>query len=489
MTSPPHATRHPGSRTPDLTIDRREFVQDALRGGLVLLVTATGCQRVGDAVARLHRGASADRSTTDDGPLLAAVYIHIERDGNVTIMAHRSEMGQGTRTSLAMLIADELEADWARVHIHQAPGDEKTYGSQNTDGSSSIRGFYLKMREAGATGRALLEGAAAKKWGVPVEQVRADHHRVVHVATGRSLDYGALVAIARTVPAPSPDRIRLKDPSAFRYIGKEIPMLDLFDITVGRAKYGIDQTMPDALIAVVARPAQYGATLATVDARAAERVPGVVRVIPIDHTPPPSGMAPLGGVAVVATTTWAAIQGRNALQVAWTDGPNAAYHSSEYQQTQQAAAHRPGKAVRVQGDGAQALSRAARRITADYYVPHLSHAPMEPPVALASVRDGRCEIWAPTQDPQGARNAVAKALGMPIEMVRVNVTLLGGAFGRKCFHDFILEAAILSRAMARPVKVQWTREDDVQHDFYHPPAAEHLEAGLDSRGRVVAWLH
>ena len=279
-------------------------------------------------------------------------------------------MGQGTRTSLAMLIADELEADWARVHIHQVPGDEKTYGSQNTDGSSSIRGFYLKMREAGAMGRALLEAAAAKKWEVPIDQVRADYHRVIHGPTGRSLDYGALVPIARTVAAPPADSVRLKDPSQFRYIGKEIPMVDLFDITVGRAKYGIDQQMPDALIAVVARPLQYGATLATMDSGAAERVPGVVRVLSIDHTPPPSGMAPLGGVAVVATTTWAAIQGRNALQVTWTDGPNAIYHSSDYEQTQRAAARRPGKAVRVQGDGARALPRAARRITADYYVPH-----------------------------------------------------------------------------------------------------------------------
>jgi isoquinoline 1-oxidoreductase beta subunit len=229
--------------------------------------------------------------------------------------------------------------------------------------------------------------------------------------------------------------------------------------------------------------------VAAVDSTAAEQVPGVVRIVPVDHTPPPSGMAPMGGVAVVATNTWAAIQGRNALEVRWNEGPHRTYDSRRYKAALHATARRPGKPVRRQGDTSAALAEASRHLEADYYVPQFSHTPMEPPVALAAVRDGRCEIWAPTQDPEGARNAVSKAVELPVESVRVNVTLLGGGFGRKSFHDFIVEAALLSRAVGRPVKVQWTREDDVQHDYYHPPALEHLEAGLDRAGRIVAWLH
>jgi isoquinoline 1-oxidoreductase subunit beta len=472
-------------------IDRRSFLRDAAAGSLLLVATTSGCRRLGDTLGGMRRTIAnyEGRPKSDDGPFSPAVYIRIATNGDVTIIAHRSEMGQGTRTSLAMVLADELEADWARVHIEQAPGDEKTYGNQDTDGSSSIRVFFQPMREAGATGRALLEAAAAQDWHVPLSTVRADHHRVIHMPTGRTLGYGALIATARTLPLPPTDTLRLKQPADFRYIGKTIPIVDLFDMTTGRAMYGIDQHMPGTLVAVVARPPVYGASVATVDAAAAERVHGVVRVVPLDHTPPPSGMAPLGGIAVVATSTWAAIQGRNALKVSWGASPNAAYESRSYRATLQATARRPGKLVRRQGEGSGALAHAARRFEADFYVPHLSHTPMEPPVAMASVRDGRCELWAPTQDPQGARNAVSKSLGIPVDSVRVNVTLLGGGFGRKSFHDFIVEAALLSRAMGAPVKVQWTREDDVQHDFYHPPAVEHLEAGLDADGRLVAWLH
>ncbi len=468
------------------SIDRRTFLRDTAAGGLLLVVTASGCRRLGNAMRGMAGGAT-DASPGDAFSPVA--YLRIARNGDVTIIAHRSEMGQGTRTSLAMVLADELEADWERVHIEQAPGDEKTYGDQDTDGSSSIRRFYQRIREAGATGRTLLEAAAAQHWSVPVESVRAEHHRVIHEATGRTLAYGELTAAARTLPVPPTDRLRLKQPSQFRYIGRGVPMVDLLDMTTGRAKYGIDQQPRDALVAVIARPPVYGATVAAVDSTAAEQVRGVVRIVHVDHTPPPSGMAPMGGVAAVATNTWAAIQGRNALEIRWNAGPHATYDSRTYKAALQATARRPGKSVRRQGESSAALALASQHFEADYYVPQLSHTPMEPPVALAAVREGRCEVWAPTQDPQGARNAVSKALELPVESVRVNVTLLGGAFGRKSFHDFIVEAALLSRAVGRPVKVQWTREDDVQHDYYHPPAVEHLEAGLDRTGRIVAWLH
>jgi isoquinoline 1-oxidoreductase beta subunit len=470
------------------SIDRRAFLQDVATGGLVLVITATGCRRLVDVVSGSAVGGESGRSGADAG-FAPVVYLRIAPSGDVTVIGHRSEMGQGSRTSLAMIVADELEADWARVRIEQAPGDEKTYGSQNTDGSSSIRGFFLIMRQAGATARAMLESAAAAQWGVPVTEVTARLHRVVHERTGRAIDYGDLTASARTLPVPAPDTLRLKQPSEYRYIGKPIPMVDQMAITMGQALYGNDQRLPEMLIAVIARPPVYGGTVTHLDAEAAQRTAGVVRVVQMDHTPPPSGMAPLGGVAVLARDTWSAIQGRNALKVEWTDGPHGTYDSPAYRRELEAAGRRPGHVARNQGDVERALATARRRLEADYYVPHLSHAPMEPLVALASVHDGRCEVWAPTQSPQGARDAVAGALGMSADNVRVNVTLLGGAFGRKCFHDFIIEAALLSRTVGVPVKVQWTREDDMQHDYYHPPALEHLEAGLDGAGRVIAWLH
>jgi isoquinoline 1-oxidoreductase subunit beta len=455
-------------------IDRREFLQGLAAGGLLLVISATGCRISDDA----H----------DEGPFEPAVYLRIGTDGEVTVIAHRSEFGQGIKTSLAMAVADELEADWARVHIEQAPGD-KRYGSQDTDGSQSMRQFFLPMRRAGATGRAMLERAAARHWGVPASDVTARHHQVMHTPSGRLIEFAALVSTAKTLPVPAGDTLRLKQPSEFRYIGIGVPMVDLHDMTVGRAMYGIDQRVDGMRYAVVARPLVYGGTIASMNTAAAERVPGVERIIRLDHAALPSGMSPLGGVAVIATSTWAAIQGRNALQITWNDGEHARYDSRAYRDALQRTSRQPGRVVRRQGNAARGLVHAARRLVAEYYIPQLSHAPMEPPNSLAVVSNGRCEVWAPAQNPQAARVAIASALGLSVDAVRVNVTLIGGAFGRKSFHDFIVESALLSRAAGAPVKVIWTREDDLQHDFYHPPAFQHLEAGLDANGRVTAWLH
>jgi isoquinoline 1-oxidoreductase beta subunit len=335
----------------------------------------------------------------------------------------------------------------------------------------------------------MLEAAAARHWNVPVTEVTARLHQVVHTPTGRTVGYGELVAIARDLPVPPKEQIHLKAPAAFRYIGKELPGVDLFDITTGRAKYGIDQTHAGMKYAAIARPPVYGGRVASVDSKAAEAVSGVERVIRLAETPPPSGFQPLGGVAVVATNTWAAIQGRNKLNITWDDGPNQTYDSTTYRAELEAAVKQPGTVVRNEGDVDKGLAQAARRVTADYYVPHLAHATMEPPAALAVVADGRCEVWAPTQAPQGARDTLAKALGIPAERVRVNVTLLGGGFGRKSKPDFIVEAALLSREVGAPVKVVWTREDDIHHGYYHSVSAQHLEAGLDAQGHAVAWLH
>src|SRR5258707_4707141 len=355
-------------------------------------------------------------------------------------MAHRSEMGQGIRTGLPMVIADELEADWSRVHVTQAVGDEATYGGQNADGSRSMRHFLLPMRQMGAAVRQMLEAAAAASWGVDVTQVHARNHQIIHAPTGRVLGYGEVAAVARALAVPQPEALKLKKRSEFRYIGKGLPIVDLNDMTSGRAGYGIDIRLPGMKYAVIARPPVYGGRVASYDERPALAVPGVERVLRLDGTPPPSGFQPLGGVAVIARNTWAAIQGRGKLSITWNDGPNRSYDSAAYRTTLEETARRPGKVVRDQGDAPAALASTARVLKADYYVSHIAHAPIEPPAAAASVTDGRCEAWACTQNPQGARDEIAKALGMPVDRVKVNVTLLGGGFGRKAKPDYVVDA-------------------------------------------------
>jgi isoquinoline 1-oxidoreductase beta subunit len=466
-------------------VSRRQFLQTAAwSGGLVLAVSAGVA-----SLWKIEAGGPPPGMRAGTGPGQFNAYLAIDPSGAVTIIAHRSEMGQGIRTSLPMVLADELGADWGRVRIEQAHGDEALFGNQDTDGSRSLRSFYRPMREAGAAARLMLERAAAKRWGVPVEEVEARDHRVVHRSSDKSLGFGELAAEASVLPMPKPAEIVLKPASALRYIGRGVPMADFHDITVGAARYGIDVMVPGMKFAVVMRPPVYGGKVASFDPAPALQVPGVERVIEIKGTPPPAGFQPVGGVAVVGRNSWAAMQGRAKLDIKWDDGPNAAYDSAAYRSEMVAATNKPAKAARNEGDVDKALAGAARRVKADYYVPHLAHATMEPPSAVAVVTDGRCEVWAPTQNPQGARDELAKALGLPVDKVHVNVTLLGGAFGRKSKPDFIVEAALLAKEMNVPIKVVWTREDDLQHDYYHTVSAQHLEAGLDAGGKAVAWLH
>jgi isoquinoline 1-oxidoreductase beta subunit len=466
-------------------VSRRAFLGAMGAAGLILVV---GCERRGSAAGAPKYGADSMPHGWVDNPL---AFVAIGADGTVTITCHRSEMGQGVRTSLPMVLADELEADWQRVRVRQAPGDEQRFGNQDTDGSRSMRHFFAPMRRCGAAARSMLEQAAAVSWGVPLGEVEAVNHEVVHRPTKRRIGYGELAAAASRLPVPGRDALRLKTPSQFRYIGKgEIGLMDGPDIVTGRAQYGIDPVLDGMMFAVVARPPVYGGKLASYEAAAALKVPGVVRVVEIPGTPPPSEFQPLGGVAVIARNTWAAIQGRKALKITWQDGPNAAYDSTAFRATLEQAARAPGEVVRNQGDVAAAMPSAARHLEAEYYVPHMAQAPMEPPAATARIVDGRCEVWTATQAPQATRDRVSKRLGLPFDNVTVNVTLLGGGFGRKSKPDYVVEAALLSRAMdGAPVKVTWTREDDVQHGYYHTVSVERLEAGLDAAGKPLAWLH
>lgn len=419
------------------------------------------------------------------------IFIGIEPDSTVRIVCHRAEMGQGVRTSLPMVIADELEADWKRVTIVQAEGDAERYGNQDTDGSRSMRHHFLVMRQMGAAARLMLAQAAAQTWGVDVGEVSVVMHEAVHAPSGRKLGFGELAQKAATLPVPQLGDLNLKAPNAFRYIGKDdIKLVDNLDITTGRAVFGIDAQMDGMVHAVIARPPVYGGKAVSHDATETLKVAGVTKVVALASPPPPSAFQALGGVAVIATNTWAAIKGRDLLEATWDQGSNKSYTTQAYREKLTTTANKAGKVVRKKGNVDQAMQSAAKRFSADYYVPHHAHASMEPPVALAKVADGKCEVWAPLQNPQAALEGLMKLFDLPKENVTVNVTLLGGGFGRKSKPDFVFEAALLSKAMdGKPVKVTWTREDDMRHDYLNTTAVEHLEAGLDENGKAIAWLH
>jgi isoquinoline 1-oxidoreductase beta subunit len=465
-------------------ISRRAVLKSlGIAGGLVLAAPVMSRQ----AFAGYETGAGKMPHGVVVDP---RVFVAIAPDGLVTIMAHRSEMGTGVRTSLPLIVAEEMEANWSHVKVQQAPGDEVKYGNQDTDGSRSTRHYLLPMRRIGASARVMLENAAAKRWNVAATECKAVNHEVVHSASGRRLGFGELAADAAKEPVPAIESLKLKDPKDFRYLGKgEISIVDLRDITIGAANYGGDIRLPGMKYAVIARPPVTGGKMVSYDSTDAMKVSGVEKVLEVRGWPWPSKFQPLGGVAVIARNTGAAIKGRDALKVVWDGGANNKYDSVSYRAELEEAARKPGLVVRKEGDVDTALKGADKVIVGEYYLPHLAHVSMEPPVAVANVKGDKAEIWAPVQSPGGTREDVAKTLGIPEDNVTVNVTLLGGGFGRKSKCDYALEAALLSKELGAPVKVQWTREDDVRHDFLHTVSAERIEAGLGKDGKVIAWRH
>lgn len=458
-----------------LNVSRRGLLKGTVASGLIL-----GFQ--------LGAGRRASAKQESPWPFAPNVYLAIDANNLVTIVASRAEMGTGIKTDLPLIVADELEADWNRVRVVQAQGDAR-YGDQNTDGSRSTWQFYQVMREAGASARQMLEAAAAEVWHVGPSECHAQNGSVVHVDSGRRLSFGELVEVAAEQPVPARAQLRLKDPKAWRYIGKPMPIVDLKDIVRGKATYGLDIVLPGMKYASIERCPVYGGKAKSFDAADALKVAGVERVIELPATPIPSGFLPLGGIAVVAKNTWAAQQGRAQLKIEWDLGANATHDSETFRAELEATAREPGRVVREAGNLDVALAGGARRISAEYFVPYLAHTPMEVPNAVAHFSGGTCEVWCPTQYPQGARTTVAQALGVTETDVTLNVTLLGGAFGRKAKPDYAAEAALLSRSVGAPVKVTWTREDDVQHDYFHAICAQHLEASLDHDGRTTGWLH
>jgi isoquinoline 1-oxidoreductase beta subunit len=470
------------TRTPEITnVARRSVLLGLAAGSFVLSIRLPA-----QAQEKKFGGEGMPGGVKDDPQL----FLSIADDGIVTLLCIRAEMGQGIRTGFGTVIADELGADPARLKVLQAPGNQAKFGNMDTDGSRSMRHHFMPLRRIAAATRQMLAEEAAAKWGVPVTEVKADNHGMVHGPSNRRLEFGALAKGAAARPVPPSDKLVLKPVSEFRYIGKDVPLIDNMDITTGKAAFGIDARVDGMAYAVVARPPVFGGKVKSFDAAKTMKVPGVLKVITIDPPTPPVVFQPLGGVAVIAENTFAAIKGRSQLEIQWDDGPNASYDSVHYRKTLEEAASKPGQVVRNNGDVDKALAGAAKRLTAEYYVPHLAQSPMEPPSATARVTADACEVWVSIQNAEAIRTDLSKRFNMPIDKVTVNNLLLGGGFGRKSKPDFASEAAICSHAMGgRPVKLTFTREDDLRHSFFHTVSVERVEAGVDANGKTVAWLH
>ncbi|QYK11457.1 molybdopterin-dependent oxidoreductase [Shewanella rhizosphaerae] len=407
------------------------------------------------------------------------LFIAIGEDDRVYLTCHRSEMGQGIRTGIPQVLADELGADWDKVVVVQGLAD-KRYGSQNTDGSRSIRKGFDKMREMGAMARTMLEQAAAGRLKVPVAELTTADNKVTHSASGRSLSFGELAMAAAKLPLPEVTGLKLKLAKAFTHIGKGHTIVDMEAILDGSAEYGYDIQLENMLYASIVRPPVLGSKVDKLDDKAARAVAGVVDVITLPgHQGAPS-FQPLGGVAVLATNSWSAAQGRKALKISWSDSPNAGHDSNAYLAQLKRAVQKSGKPVRQLGEQSQSWP-VDKTIEAVYSVPYLAHAMMEPPAAAASVTDKGAEIWASTQTPQSAQGTVAAALGLQAEQVTVHVTLLGGGFGRKSKPDFCVEAALLSQKTGRPVKVCWSREDELQNGYLHAISAQYFKARVGDK--------
>ncbi len=457
-------------------VSRRNFLEGMFSAGAFVLAT------------RFIPQTAQAAETVDESAWHPSVYLGFEPDGRVIIIAHRSEMGTGIRTALPMVVAEELDCDWKRVKIQQATGNKK-YGDQNTDGSNSIRSFYQPMRVAGATARVMLISAAAQKWNVPPSECEAKNHEIVHAKSGKKAGFGELVADAAKQPVPKPEELKFKPASEYRYVGKNIPIYDQDDILQGKGTFGQDAKLPGMVYASIERCPVIGGKLQSVDDAEAKKVSGVIQTATIDPYKPPAYMfQALGGVAVIANNTWSAMQARRKLKVDWDLGPNATYDTTEYKKQLQETARKPGTVERNVGDVDKALAAATKTHEAEYWVPHLSHAPMEPPAAVAEYKDGKVTAWAATQNPQAVQQTVAQAVGCKPEDVTCYVTLLGGGFGRKSKPDYVAEAAILSKQVGKPVKVVWSREDDIRFDYFHFCAAMYLKAALDEKGKPTAWL-
>jgi isoquinoline 1-oxidoreductase beta subunit len=412
-------------------------------------------------------------------------FVSIASDSLVTLVCHRSEMGQGIRTSVPQIIAEELEADWQKVSVVQAKADSK-YGSQGTAGSASIRSHFTSIRQIGAVAREMLEQAAANIWQVQRSSVKAEKHFVIHTSTGEKISFGELASHAAKLTPPDAKKVKLKNNADFSLIGKDVKLVDLDNIVAGKATYAQDIQLPDMLIATIVRPPVVGGKVLSFDASEALKIKGVVDVIALKPRSIPVTTNPLSGVAVLANNTWAALEGRKKLKIKWQHGDKASHNSSEFSKKLAKQVNQQGETVAKKGDIYNHQYNDKNTLEATYTVPYINHSPMETPAATAVVNGKKCTIWAGTQNPQWAKGNVAKELGLKEDEhdnIELNVT-----FGRKSKADFIIEAVELAKASKRPVKVIWSREDDIQHGFYHSISANYCKAELTDNGSADYWI-
>lgn len=461
-------------------INRRRFIKLSVSTSASLMI---GASLLGDTT----RAATSVLDNKSSDVKTANLFVGVRPDGVVEITCHRSEMGQHIRTAIAQIIADEMEADWNMITVIQAKGDPR-YGDQNTDGSQSIRINMKRLREAGASVRFMFEQAAAKQWHVEPSSCKAQLHTVIH-ASGKVLQYKELIASALLITPPPAEQLKLKPRADWRYMNKAIDHVDLHAIITGTAQYAADVRLPGTKVAVIVRPPVLGGTVKMFNDNATRKLSGVIDVIKIPPAKGAPGFQPKGGIAVIADNTWAAIQGSKLLEITWDDGANAAYNSDEFKATLINTVQSPQIHVREKGDAYSTLSNATNVLSADYYMPHLNQAPIETPCSTAMYYPDHVDVWSSTQHSQRDMEVVGAMVGLDKSKVNVNVTLIGGAFGRKSKPDFSAEAAFISMKTGVPIRVQWTREDDIQHGYYHAASAQHIEASIQANGTIDAYLH
>jgi isoquinoline 1-oxidoreductase beta subunit len=458
-------------------VNRRDFLKTGAAGGVALVIGF-----------HLSPSAFADQAAEQEKkiPNPFDAWVRITPDNHVTLILGKSEMGQGIMTALPMILAEELSLDWKNVKIEQAPTNPKIY-DHGTGGSGSVSGSWLPLRQAGAAAREMFVTAAAARWNVVRDTCKAQDGGILHGARKDFLAYGELVSDAAKLPIPDFKTVPLKNSSEFTIVGHDTRRFESREKATGAAIFGLDSRVPGMQYAVIARCPVFGGKVKSFDAAKAKAVPGVREVFAID--PVAQGAFTAGGVAVLADNSWAAMQGRKALQITWDEGPAASESSASLHQQFLDNAAKPGKVVRNDGDAGAAITGAAKTIEAIYELPFACHATMEPMNCTVHIRPDGAEAWVPTQAPQWAQGVIAGVSKLPPEKVIVHTTLMGGGFGRRYQADFVMEAAQVAKVSGKPVMVFWTREDDMQHGFYRPASYHHFSGALDAKGNLAAWKH